>query len=224
MITVSKLMIEDMPKAMADELEGKDESGFPVMTAFAVIFLFALFGIEQMLEKLFSLKDRLWTVNHEPEPEAASENDLLGSSHVADAKPQTLQNDQVLRNVLMLKTPRQPGLNVGSSTVNTDSNVPDFEWQRWSRLKMEVQNECAQQGWRKWCKELETGDGDMDASTRSVLTSESFTTNRWRTLTELFQLGTTEEFTNDQIKQWHRMWNDNLMFLGTRPSTNNEGN
>lgn len=148
--------------------------------------------------------------------------DVLEKKLETESKAQTLQNDQVLRNVLMLKTPRQPGLNVGSSTVNTDSNVPDFEWQRWSRLKMEVQNERAQQGWRKWCKELETGDGDMDASTRSVLTSESFTTNRWIKLTELVQLGTTEEFTDDQIKQWHRMWNDNLMFLGSVNKTINK--
>ena len=71
---------------------------------------------------------------------------------------------------------RRPGIDTASSTVNAEDDLPDAERQRWSALKMRAQQEAGQAPWRRLLAELEDTDSSLDAQTRMILTSESFTT------------------------------------------------
>ena len=78
---------------------------------------------------------------------------------------------------------------------------------------MQVQQERAQHPWRMLVAALDDNEGGLDPSTRAALTAESFTTQRWRKFCELMKEDSSHNYTDEQIKQWHRMWNDNLCFL-----------
>ena len=204
----------------------------PIFMSFMVIMIFAWiglenvflrFGIETIFYKAYRFaNDKVTNLFREEmnENEQVVENDqasanapvtenpLSPPSHVVSA---AVQADEVILNALTLA--RRPGIDSGSTTTNTESDLPDEEWHRWSRMKVRVQNEAGQGPYRRLLWELENHDSSLDSQTRCVLQSESFTTQRWRKFSELLRAQDTSQFSDEQVCQWHRMWNDNLVFL-----------
>ncbi|CAK8995406.1 unnamed protein product, partial [Durusdinium trenchii] len=204
----------DLPKASAEELVKSDSSNsWSMILSMLVIFLFALFGFEELLRKLFSMVANRWKEEEEAQlEEKLLQDQPVGPSHVAVENVQTLQNEQVVRYVLQLPSDERFE---NESEQSEDDEIPPEEWSRWSRLKMEVQNENSQRRWRQFCQELELSSSGMDRSARTILSEESVTSTRWKKFTSMFLVTSTTGFEDEQIRQWHRMWNDNLMFLGS---------
>ena len=228
--SVALLMTEQLPCAEGTNGEGAEQNHWiAVLISFLVIMFFALigfdtvlrsFGIETFMYKVFSSvfeKAKVFLkVNSElPELEDLpanvpdSVNEASQSSHGVAAGP--FENDEVILNALTLA--RRPGLDGGSSTCNSESELEDEEWQRWTKLKQIVMHERHQAPYRQLLAELEDNDSPLDRQTRLILTSEGYTTQRWRKFSQLLKAQNTTNFTDEQVKQWHRMWNDNLCFL-----------
>ena len=227
------LMASEAPLAEGALTSVEAEGGrLPIFMSFMVIMIFAWiglenvflrFGIETIFYKAYRFaNDKVTNLFREEmnENEQVVENDQASAnapvnenplnppSHVVSA---AVQADEVILNALTLA--RRPGIDSGSTTTNTESDLPDEEWHRWSRMKVRVQNEAGQGPYRRLLWELENHDSSLDSQTRCVLQSESFTTQRWRKFSELLRAQDTSQFSDEQVCQWHRMWNDNLVFL-----------
>ena len=151
-------------------LESGEAEGWSsaVLMSFLVIMIFAWiglenvflrFGIETIFYKAYCFANNKVTnlfrekVNEneqvvENEQVLANdpviENPLNPPSHVVSA---AVQADEVILNALTLG--RRPGIDSGSKTTNTESDLPDEEWHRWSRMKVIVQNEAGQAQYRR---------------------------------------------------------------------------
>ena len=152
----------------------------------------------------------LWKKNEENEKEETVEtNDRTCTL------PQ--HREEVMEQILALSRrpgiDYRPGIDTSSSTCNSDSELEDEEYNRWKKLLKEVEDEPSSSAWRKLLRDLNDENSALDSQTRLILTTEGYTTQRWRKFRELLKTARTQSFSDDQVRQWHRMWNDNICFL-----------
>ena len=219
MSAVTCLIANEMPVVEGSPTENDEhipESylGTRFWLTVGVLVFFACIGLEHMTYKIYNLFLEkamvLWKKNEVNEKEETVEtNDRTRTL------PQ--HREEVMEQILALSRrpgiDYRPGIDTGSSTCNSDSELEDEEYNRWKRLLKEVEDEPSSSAWRKLLRDLNDENSALDDQTRLILTTEGYTTQRWRKFRELLKTDRTQGFSDDQVRQWHRMWNDNICFL-----------
>ena len=110
-------------------------------------------------------------------------------------------------------------LEVGEDTLSEQEKrdlgalISIQEYDRWCRLKREVDDEPGQHEWRQVRAALDDDNSNIDPFTRKNITQQGYTMRRWSSFAEILNTRLAESFTDEQIRHWHRHWNNNLVYL-----------
>ncbi|CAK8993891.1 unnamed protein product [Durusdinium trenchii] len=200
---MTTLALASMPGAKAAEISGTDSFDWTFVYTVIVMLGFSFFGICKFLHQVFVFVKIQFTVAAEEEAHSSTQGPVvtLGSSHGVVGDGHDFEETEEAKND-----------EYQSSESSTESCVGRGEWDRWQRLKEEVEGEEKQKKWRKIKEMLENPrDARLDHPMRAFIVSEDRAENRCRRFKELLSVKSTSDFSDHQVQQWIRFMNDYMV-------------
>ena len=192
-----------MPGAEAAEISEANPTDWTFIYTMAVILFFSCFGLYKFVYLVFLFMKDVITAGAGVEAQLSAQGPVvaLGSSHGVVGNGQNFEENMDVMND-----------DYQSSESSTESCVGRSEWDRWQKLKEEVEGEEKQRKWRKIKGMLgNPRDARLDQPMRSFLVNEDRAQNRCLRFKELMTVKSTSDFNDHQIRQWIRFMNDYMV-------------
>ena len=210
-------LVSEVPLAeAANEKEIESFENMKFVYTMLVVLFFAFVGLQNVFYKIYVfvneyvlIRNRVNVLVYDEiteEGEAIEENEIdanvNASSHVA------VENDLVAEYDMMQK-------NDDESSENTEEQISPEEFERWKRLKTEVEEMHSERKWKRIKGELQSRRMDhlLDPAARSTILMEEWTEKRCVYYKKRMDVEDTSGFTDEQIRRFHKMWNSKLIFL-----------
>ena len=209
---VVHLLSEGVPFAEAASPADESSSDMKFMYTVLVVLFFAVVGMQNVFYKIFLFVNEL-VLNRNREN--VLKNAQVPEENAAHVENEIPENDNAASHVDR-ENDIAPVYDIMSETSeNTEEQISPAEWERWKRLKDEVESMSSERKWKemKVKMQMRLTDPLLDISARMVILAEDWTEKRCMFYKKLMDVTDTSEFSDEQIKRFNKMWNSKLVFL-----------